>query len=321
MCVSVSPNVEVRFQNTILYAGEARREDGKIVHVLGYQNVVQNDVGKRGDSPFWTFSKNLFGFRVGNAMLLPFPAVPRTMTEANILDTSGSPRILKDISDSLGLGSRVIASRSMLQGLSFAVPEIQVFEAAGIYTIVLAQDARAIPDALNKVPKERRPELNEQLFAAYAKWYPNWTFALCCFNNPKLREALPLLWWYEPVMSDRLFLPTLDCHTGDVPDLNANVMLDHSIAVSSYRLDEDDKNNLEELLFHPGFYPGQVQYSEKMPPHLTPYLPKRVLGKDFFGGGMTNGDFFCHLEDIVAKRQFNPRRSRPPFEIQPNRAV
>lgn len=272
MCCSVSPRTMVKFSDTILYASEVQDASGRIVHVLGYENTAQNNVGedntsKIGLKSFWhdlvdlvtTQNRNrtdeFVASRIagdtsklpakslktnpkaaGNAMILPFPCVPRTMTKANVLDTAKCPTVLQDIAWAL-------ESEPTLHTpyLSFSMPEtlrkVQIFEAAGIYTVVLAQDARDIPEALAQVPAEKRPGINPELFSAYAEWYPDWTFALCCFNNQDAKRALPLLWWYEPMNTDQLFLPALDCHTGDVPNLRARVSLDHTIAVGSYRLD------------------------------------------------------------------------------------
>jgi hypothetical protein len=53
-----------------------------------------------------------------------------------------------------------------------------------------------LTSALGRVPRSKRPVLNPALFDAYARWYPGWTVALCCFNNRRARLADTLLWWY-----------------------------------------------------------------------------------------------------------------------------
>ena len=62
MCCSVSPNVEVSFSETILYAAETINSANKIVHVLGYQNKAQNNVNRFLVSPgkFWNKLKSFF---------------------------------------------------------------------------------------------------------------------------------------------------------------------------------------------------------------------------------------------------------------------
>jgi len=156
MCCSTAP---AKFSSTVLYAA-AVKVHGKTVHVNGYQNKVENLAhvdGKPG----------------GNAMILPCPAVPGTMTQANIMATDGCPNILKDMERAVmppvyrgGPVMTLGASRSFNR-------EVVIFE-SGIYTVLLAQDARAIPDALPRVPREKRPSFNRPLFTAYARWYRNY---------------------------------------------------------------------------------------------------------------------------------------------------
>jgi len=286
MCVSVSPRVGVRFSDTVLYAAEVLDPSGRTVHVLGYQNKVQGRVGAVPSV------RSLLPFsRCGNAMILPFPAVARTMTRANVLDTSDCRDVLQDIGDAVMRPARYAI---LSPGLSSAAPAapVQVFEAAGIYTVVLAQDPRDIPGALQQVPISKRPALNPALFDAYARWYPNWTVALCCFNNRRAQLAKPLLWWYEPSIPDQLFLPTLDCHTGDVPDLNATVAVDHVIAVGSHRMVGGEP----------------VRYRSR-PPRVRSYLLNSVIARPY-SGQSPNGDFICALDD-VRRGIFDAMRSRP----------
>ncbi len=198
---------------------------------------------------------------------------------------------------------------------------------------MLAQDALAIPDALNQVPKEKRPKLNRALFEVYAEWYPTWTLALCCFNNTEAKRALPLLWWYEPMFPEELFLPALDSHTGDVPKLDGTVRVDHIVAFGSYRSQKDitvvfsnggvctrcGETIDDNLMFCPlcgtllngvsNPNRGEVRYTHYIPEHLSPYLLKNVIGKSY-RYSMPNGDFVCSIED-VRKDIFKPERKIP----------
>lgn len=296
MCCSVSPGVPVRFSDTVLYASEALTDGENVVHVLGYQNKAQNGSGQ---SSLWsTVSRLLPLGSSGNAMILPFPAVPGTMTQANILDTNGCREVLQDMANAVApraaLRSPPTAGLGAL-GAARAL-RIQVFKAAGIYTIVLAQDARDIPAALDRVSRSKRPALNPSLFDAYARWYPDWTVALCCFNNRRAQLAHPMLWWYKPMHPERLFLPALDCHTGDVPRLEEAVFVDHALAVGSHRM-----------------RPGAgvpVSYRDALSPSVTPYVLKNLIGARY-EQPMSNGDFVCEVAD-VREGLFRPRRNRPP---------
>jgi hypothetical protein len=294
MCCSVSPGIPVRFSNTVLYAAEMLQEDGDVVHVLGYQNKAQNQAGIT--SPFGKLVNKLFGKASGNAMILPFPAIPRSMSKANVLNTKNSPDILQDMARALTPPR--VTRNPLERSFAAASPQakVQVFEAAGIYTVVLAQDARDIPAALEQVPREKRPSLNAELFAAYNEWYPDWTIALCCFNNQKAALAHPMLWWYKPMFADRLFLPALDGHTGEVPVLKKQVPVDHTLVVSSSQIVRGES----------------VQYRDNLA-GLESYLARLVIGEKY-SRNMENGDFLCSLED-VRNGQFNPFRL-PPTELQ-----
>jgi hypothetical protein len=341
MCCSVSPEVEVKFSDTILYAAEIVNPQNKIVHVLGYQNKAQNHINRFNPAGLWRKVKDLFAESTGNAMLLPFPCLPGTMSSANILETKNCPDILKDIAIAVKPPAPQSANYQMAAQSSFSrSAPVEIFKASGIYTVVLAQDARDIPQALNRVPKEKRPKLNPELFEAYAKWYPNWTFALCCFNNESLQEALPMLWWYEPMNSDDLFLPALDGHTGDIPNFDSEVMVDHTVAVGSglARLKPLSASPLRfcpvcsvrssrpENLFclqceaplpaprrilagtyQKVFYKNEVSVSKDVKPYLLP----QVLG-EVFQKSMPNGDFVCRIEE-VRKGIWNPVRTVPNF--------
>lgn len=282
------------FSSTIGYAGETTK-DGKVVHLLGYQNTVVN--------------RNAKG---GNAMLLPIPAVKGTMTKSNILDTSKAKHILEDMRRAV---SAPPAGRGMVVGgaaRKSAAP-VQVFE-HDIYTIVLAQDANAIPAALSQVPQSKRPAMNKEIFDAYAKWYPGWTFALCCFDTKDEAKACPMLWWYKPVNAEELFFPALDAHDGRPPALDAEVEVDHALIASSNHMRGNAQTRAESTseptppiydMGHPVTY-----YDEPMPASLKTILPARVIGKPLTGS-YKNGDFVFAIKD-VRKGDFRPIRKGPP---------
>ena len=304
MCCSVSPNIKVRFSDTILYGAEIVNSLGKNVHVLGYQNTAQNNVSSFAALPnsFWKKFKSTFSSSAkakGNAMILPFPAVPHTMSKENVLDTGNCPKVLKDIAEAV----KPLPPKGLLfpQSRSFGAQSlVQIFEAAGIYTVVLAQDARAIPDALDQVPAEKRPQLNPELFDAYAKWYPDWTIALCCFNNEELKEALPMIWWYEPLNPEQLFLPALDCHTGNLPNLQASVLVDHTVAVGSSLVENDYQGSYQRVFYS----------NSNISNDLKPYFLSQVIGTEI-KEKMPNGDFVCQIDE-VRKGIWNPLRTLPP---------
>ncbi len=275
-CCSLAP---AHFSNTRGLAAEIEK-DGKLYHLLGYQNSAKNlKLSSDSGSP-------------GNALFLPIPAKPGTMSSKSVLDTSSCPHMLTDIETAVvpisrGGGGR---SKSLPQGHS-----VEVFE-HGIYTIVLAQDARDIKPALDRVPANKRPQMPEEIFTAYQRWYPGWTFALCCFDVKQQTAAEPMLWAYQPLHPDRLFFPALDAHTGRAPDLKAVVDVDHMILASSHQMTGG----------------SQVHYSDRaISAEIRPWLPKLAIGGGYHRS-MLNGDFVLMVDD-VRRGKFQPKRVAPPF--------
>ncbi len=301
----MNPGELVSFSDTTLYAAEVRSpEDGRTVHVLGYENSVAppRDTGwvGRGDAAeLWAsvVSRPRPSHRP-NAMVLPFPARPRSMTAANVLDTRDIPSVLVSYS------ARIHARRpppeetdTFEDALSAPLaPAVQVFD-SGSYTVVLAADAHDVPAAVDRVPPERRPKLNPALFDAYARWYPGWTIALCCFDAAQAMRAEPLLWWYEPLDGRVLFLPALDSHDGRVPDLALDVRADHTVVVGSHGFDDEHP--------HKGWYPDDVDAAHA----ARPYLVRNIVGR-YFDDLRPNGDYICAVGD-VRRGRFLPK-IRPP---------
>lgn len=271
MCVAVAP---ARFARTTVFAGEARR-NGRVVHVAGYENSVRSLV--RGGSAPRRLLNRLRGAQApsGNAMILHFPAVPGSMTSANVVDTEACPRILADMVRAL---SPPVADASPASLPTFSKAQnVEVFE-HGIYTVALAVDARAIPDALDQIPTRRRPDLNPALFDWYHATFPGWPVALCCFDTVDAARATPMLWWYEPSYPEWLFAPGIDAHTGEVPDLDADVQVDHWVVLGS---DEGI----------------DVRYRDQLPDDVATLLPDRVVGVHL-QRRMRNADFVMPAADI-----------------------
>lgn len=265
-CCSLAP---AHFSQTKGYAGVCFR-DGKRLHLLAYQNTAAN--------------ANSSG---GNAMLLPIPAVAGSMSQRNILDTSRFEHFLDDMEFAIIPRQTSLGGRAQSASDSLGAAPI-VFD-SDIYTIVLAQDAASIPAALSRVPLRRRPQMNKEIFDAYAKWYPGWTYALCCFDTRDAVRAKPMLWWYEPLDKRTLFFPALDAHTGRAPDIRANVDVDHALMFSADGLTESNGGS-------------RVYYRDSLdgkPGSLATFLPEFVIGQHFIGK-LPQGDFSVRVDNLRA---------------------
>lgn len=306
MCVSLRP---AHFSQTKGLCAEARL-NGRTVHLLGYQNTVSNLVdgapaAKNTGSDFgWkrgtTSTAKAATKGTGNAMLLPIPAVPGTMNELNVIDTSSAPSCLLDMEKAIQPVTRGGIRRGGLLGGNARPDSVTVFD-HDIYTVVLASNAKLIPKALALVPADKRPPVNKEIFDAYAKWYPDWTFAFCCFNTKDEASAKPLLWWYVPQHPEFLFFPALDGHDGKAPNLEATVDVDHAIMVSSNALNANKQ----------GTFGNRVSYSDqRRSDQLQKLLPTYVLGQQF-NTQLTNGDFLFQVSDVDTG-VFNSKRELPP---------
>jgi hypothetical protein len=257
----------------MVYAGEVLRES-RVVHVLGYINQVHQVAPPPG------LLSRLTGARrpaaPGNAMLLHFPACA-PMGPANIVSTESAPFFLRDMVDALTPASAGIEDE--LGVPPAMVGAAQVFE-SGAYTIVLAHDANDIAAALSRVPAEKRPALNPQIFQWYARTFPGWPVALCCFSG-ELLDPAPLLWWYEPRFPEKLFAPGLDAHDGNPPVVGAQVDVDHWVMFGSHRLKK-----------------GAAVLYRAADKAMRSLLPVRVVGKHT-RGAWRNGDFVIDIADVL----------------------
>jgi hypothetical protein len=253
MCVSLSPAI---FDDTAIMISPARHPDtGAAIVVMAYQNKVQNKTRNHG-----------------NAMLIHFPA-SSAMGKKNIIDTDDCPHIVSDMIKSLMPVSRSIPTKGIMRSKS-----VEIFE-SGIYTIVMSNDASSIPEALDRVAANKRPVINKNLFNWYGKQFPEWKFALCCFSNRDVADSTPMVWWYEPIIHNKLMLPGIDCHTGDVPDLSSKVDVNHWVIAGS-------RNKLPDFC--------AVRYQDNLSPFLQDILPKYVRGKHLTKN-MINGDFILPM--------------------------
>jgi hypothetical protein len=253
--------------NTRIYVGEAQRQ-GKLVHVLAYQNTA--------------ISKG------PNAMVLPFPTETK-LGQENVIDTTNFKNFLEDI----GEASRHITKgfsgrRGMTLGAAAMDADglrAEVFD-SGSYTIVLATNVWQIPEALSRVPAEKRPNVSSDFLIGYNDLYEGQPIAVCCWDGSI--EAEPMMWWYEPSNPNALFIPTMDAHDGKAPKLGVRVDTDHLISVGSTSGSRGDT----------------VRYrdAKKIPDAVKELLPLQVHGKKL-QDRVPNGDCFVSTSTLHTTRE------------------
>ncbi len=262
MCVSSSPAVFLG--TTVVVSTAVHPTTGNVIHVLSYANTVKN----LGSGP--------------NAMLIHFPSAS-VMGAGNVVDTSGFPGYIDDIRTAVQPRTRSFGGMGGSVSKGFAIFE------TGIYTVIMAENASYVPKALKLVPEAKRPDIDPELFSWYHKKWSEWPLALCCFNNAEATQATPMLWWYYPRYQDRMMAPAIDCHTGGVPNMNAQVNVDHWVIVGAQQET------------HRGMTRVAYQNVHQIPQFAQEILPKYVVGMQFTGQ-MPNGDFLISQTSLGIER-------------------
>lgn len=270
---------ESKMSNTRIYVGDAQRQ-GKLVHVLAYQNTA---ISNRP-----------------NAMVLPFPTNGTPMGQENVIDTRKFKNFLEDI----GEASRMRMKSARRGGMRLGSDgfdndsRAEVFD-SGSYTIVLATNVWQIPEALSRVPAEKRPNVTSDFLIGYSDLYPEQPIAVCCWNGAI--EAEPLMWWYEPGNKETFFIPTMDAHSGKAPKVAEYVETDHIISVGSTT----------------GNMGNKVTYSQvkEMSDEVKNLLPLSVHGKRL-PGRMENGDCLVKTATLHSTREQMFSGGAPAVEIK-----
>jgi hypothetical protein len=261
------------FSGTTLYGGRLRHPEYGLIHVLGYQNTAVN----LADGP--------------NAMLVHLPA--KEMTQHNFVSVGRSSDVLTRMVDAVR--PVPVAARGMDWMGWNDEPQVEVFE-HDIYTVLLATDPTALPDALSRVEPRKRPQLDPRLLRFYADHYPEHAIAACCFDNTEAAQAKPLIMWYPPLDPDRLVLPALDCHTGEPPAPDSEVSVDHWVVLGTDEAPQD--------------WGEPVEYGDDMRHGLRELLPDAVVGT-YVGGTLPNGDFAIDHRDLLSGDLNRIRRAWP----------
>lgn len=247
MCVTTGP---AKLSNTIIYTGTGAH-NGKSVHVLGYQNTVQN----LEHGP--------------NCMLLHIPT-KEPLGKDNFIRTDGKSEILKDITNAFRPLSKGFSpeAASMSRGFHQYSAEVKIFK-HDIYTVLSSRSVEATREVLNYLPVEKKPKIDDSLFEFYATHFPEWSFLLFLFDNKDMKDSNPILCHYTPINPEVLFAPTLDAHTGQAPDMREQVFMDHDITFGFHSTLLKRKS---EYLSH-SFREDEIIIQKPMYKELRNYLP------------------------------------------------
>jgi len=254
MCVSARP---AEFAATSLYLGKKMHPQHGEVFVFGYQNTAHN----LSHGP--------------NAMLIHLPT--HHFSQENLLDTHRARTIFQNMRASVRDYDTLRSSRGPSAKSSYQIVH------HSIYTIIIAQDATAIPEAMMHVEPRKRVSVSGSLIEFYARHYSKHLMTLWCFDNQEAQTASATFLWYTSFHPDFFMLPAVDAHTGNAPDLQKQVLVDHWVFLGS-----------DEKIPHWDTF----TYDTAMRGDVLEYLPRYVTGKRF-GGYMNNGDFVAPLQNIL----------------------
>jgi len=229
----------------------------------------------------------------GNALILP---IPDDFRNIDVIDTTAFGDFVSDIQRALTPITRGRLRRGA--AVDSMAKNVRIIE-FDIYTIVISPSAEAIEKALAKLPANRRPVLNAKVLSKYTPWYRGWALAVCCFDNREAKRGKPLLFKYKPSKqkdASKMFIPTLDDHSGNGPDLNEQVDVDHTIFAAA-----------------PGMVGGHaVAYTNPAGGHAAQRdLPAAVVGETLTGK-YKNGDIIVDRNALLRDGTFKWHRVSPP---------
>ncbi len=336
MCIGNNQNAapKIDFKDTILYGAIVRNDAGDVEHVLAYYNkVAALAAGNSTTSDFgWNVAPTAgddFGWdlaprpiKVGNALLFAVPAVPGSLTAKSLVPLKDFPKFMEDYKRAVVPPEPV--SRSTSKSVSFSLgadsaPMVVKGFDGGLYDVVIAPGgASQIAQVIAQVDDDKRPALNEALYAELTILYPKFTFVLFCFAEDAAERAGCAMIRYTPQFPHLLYLPGLEGHNGKVE--RGLVTLNHTLVVGSHAmkkaLAQPVRFSDAKLMSHAhmGVGPGQPGGMG-----LTAPWPKRpyyfldhVIGKVIPDGTQVpQGDFLFEVSDIE-KGIFRCRRQVPP---------
>lgn len=321
MCISNNqydtPRVE--FTDTVLFGAVVRNPQNEIEHILGYSNKVaaktftNRDFGHNipaGDIG-WTVngasSSDDFGYdiappprRIGNAMLFCVPARPGSLTAQSLIPVSKYPHFMED------LRAAILPSENYAKSFTLSITRepakaivVKGFD-DGTYDVVIAPGGPSqIASVIAHVDDDKRPDLNEKLYAELSIVYPGFAAVLFCFAEDSAEKAGCALMRYQPMqgLEHLMFLPGLDGHNGHIE--RGMVTLNHTIVLGHY--------DMKVAAGEPVTYTDAALHANR------PYWAvNRVVGSAFEPNTVVpQGDFWARVDD-VRNGNLRLRRQVPP---------
>ncbi|QQR79317.1 MAG: hypothetical protein IPJ69_07985 [Deltaproteobacteria bacterium] len=201
MCIVSAP---AKLTGTLIAAGIAERGD----HYLVYQN--QAEISSDASA----------------AMLLAIPSTG-PLSRENFIDFSKSPQVLVD-----SWPRFEVARRNSTRATGHGVKAVDFY--SGNYRIFAAQSLSDIQEALRGTEYAQKIKISEAMADFFHTSYPGWSLALCCFNNRELQLMDPIGIIYDSLFPDHIYIPGVDAHDGNPPQLDTYVARDHRLMIGAF---------------------------------------------------------------------------------------
>lgn len=209
MCITT---LDASLSNTYVGVWDIDHPDWGYRHVLAYENTPKN----LSDAP--------------NCMLLHIPSSSSLLPD-HIINTENDPTFLSQMAKSL-----IPEESGYARTVDFSPKRNFVVE-MGIYHLALLNivNEEALQEALESIPKEKRPIISPDFMQFYAQTFPGFPLLLCCFNNKEAKKASPIMVHFAPLFPDTFLFPTLESH-GQVPEVGSQQIFHQTIVTGSQQL-------------------------------------------------------------------------------------
>jgi hypothetical protein len=183
--------------------------------------ILSIPVGGESLNHFLSYSNNVVNLSgTPNAMILPVPGIVK---QEWFYDTTPFKFFMNDISDNCSyiydyLGRPKIISRGVELSVNFKL---------GQYSIYLVPPNGSLIETISSIDTSIRPAIKNSFYDFFDEHYKNCSFVICLFDNNETIDVQPIAFEYLPNNPNLLYFPTMDCHNGEIPNLNDKVELDH----------------------------------------------------------------------------------------------
>lgn len=167
-----------------------------------------------------------------NALMFVVPTTGQ-ITDNNFVNLESAATILNKMSEVfINRDERSISTDLRSEGLSRVID-------VGMYTVVYSNkpDVDDVQLALNRVATDRRPVINFEIIAGFARI--GFPIVIACYPPVIEQEFHPLALWYDhPAYENHIVLPMLDGH-GNWPEPDKLVERDHWVFIGSLDTQEE----------------------------------------------------------------------------------